>query len=171
MSLYSYTGPAYRAIERPADVRVLNAPVNETPCVVDFPLLGKFQAEICHLKYLGRAKAMPGHGSDVSNLEPLRTGFLQGLAFLPQRVFSWWRARCWISEGGRDVLAWDKLNGLWWLCHLRRKCVAVLPNQRSSGRAEAGGRVIRICARPQGAGGPARAYRYRLALRRPYRYR
>ena len=26
-------------------------------------------------------------------------------------------------------------------------------------------------ARPQGPGGPARAYRYRLALRRPYRYR
>ena len=25
--------------------------------------------------------------------------------------------------------------------------------------------------RPQGPGGPARAYRYRLALRRPYRYR
>ena len=24
---------------------------------------------------------------------------------------------------------------------------------------------------PQGPGGPARAYRYRLALRRPYRYR
>ena len=27
------------------------------------------------------------------------------------------------------------------------------------------------CVRPQGPGGPARAYRYRLALRRPYRYR
>ena len=26
-------------------------------------------------------------------------------------------------------------------------------------------------SRPQGPGGPARAYRYRLALRRPYRYR
>eukprot|EP00964_Phaeocystis_antarctica_P121100 scaffold84802_cov42-Phaeocystis_antarctica.AAC.1 len=25
--------------------------------------------------------------------------------------------------------------------------------------------------RPQGPGGPARAYRYRFALRRPYRYR
>ena len=30
----------------------------------------------------------------------------------------------------------------------------------------------KICTiRPQGPGGPARAYRYRLALRRPYRYR
>ena len=27
-----------------------------------------------------------------------------------------------------------------------------------------------IANRPQGPGGPARAYRYRLALRRPYRY-
>ena len=28
-----------------------------------------------------------------------------------------------------------------------------------------------VSSRPQGPGGPARAYRYRLALRRPYRYR
>ena len=31
--------------------------------------------------------------------------------------------------------------------------------------------VERLQLRPQGPGGPARAYRYRLALRRPYRYR
>ena len=31
--------------------------------------------------------------------------------------------------------------------------------------------LCRPVVRPQGPGGPARAYRYRLALRRPYRYR
>jgi len=132
-----------RVIERPADELVGNAfLVLVWPYVVLLLRLGKFQAKLCHLKYLDRAKPMTGHGSDVSHLdlEPLR--ILQGLAILPQRVNSDRPARWVINDGGRGVLAWNKLNGL---CHLRR-CVAVLPNPRSSGRAEAVG--------PRGPVGP-----------------